>query len=265
MKKIKKLNLSKIEIIKLFNLDKVTRQEIASKYIDFRIVPKCFGPSVKLDERMCVVLEEAKRTLTPNEVYKELHGLFAVDKWQMAAHKQCNDVEVLVLFSNIGNNRKSVTDAMADCGWFLVGEQDVNLNDGNWIILSFDPMFQDDVSDTVMQQGVLYHWAPMYALESIRKNGLEPRTENKRGNHPERVYFFSGKMPLNDLVGFGKDICSENRNNLNDCRYVLLSVETGDLRGVSFHHDPHADLAFWTEERIDPSIIKVVSTYDFNQ
>jgi hypothetical protein len=257
--------LSKEEIIKLFQLDKVSKKEILSQCIDFRFLPKKFGTKSKIDENLNIILEEAKRTYSPEEVYQELNGLFYINRWQMVSKKECNDVEILIIFSNIGNNKELVIDAVKNCGWFLVGEQDVKLNDGKWIILNFDPMYQEDVFDIVTLQGKLYHWTPLYALDSIMKDGLKPRTENKKGSHPERVYFLSGKLSVQTLYGIGKELCSNNGNPLNNGKYVLISVDTGDLKGVVFHYDPHTEQSFWTDKRIDPSLLHVDATYDFSK
>lgn len=261
--KVKKLHFTKDEIVKMFHLDKVSAEEIRLRSIDYRFTSKNLGPTIQLDENMRVILEEAKRTFSYREVIRELCGLFSIGRWQVIEKREENDVKVMILASKIGVNKTLVVDGMKDCGWFLVGEQDVKMNGEPWIILSFDPMFQDDIYNIVMECRRIYHWTPLYALETILKNGLVPRSENKLGNHPERVYFFSDNIPDRDLIDFGRAICRKNKDPRNDKRYALLYVETKDLKKVPFSYDPHADQAFFTTEKIDPSILHIEKKYDF--
>jgi len=260
---IKKLNLSKKEIINLFHLDKVDKREIEQMMFDFRFFPRKFGSSFRTDENYNVILEEAKRTYSYEEVIKELRILFSIGKWQVIKKQEANKVEILILVSNIGNNKKSVIDALDNCGWFFIGEQDVVINNKQCIILNFAPMFQEDVSNVVMTTEHIFHWTPQYALDSIMKYGLVPKSENKLGKHPDRIYFMSGNIPYDNILNFGKRLCKENKNSKNNKKYVLLKINTCDARGIKFYYDPHAEQSFYTTETIKPDIIHVERIYDF--
>jgi hypothetical protein len=260
---MKKLNLSKQDIIKMFHLDKINKDEIKNQCFDFRFFPKRFGSSIKMDESSHVIFEAAERTLSPEEVKKELSRAFSINDWQIHTRKECNDVEVLILISNIGNNKKSVIDSLSNFGWFFVGEQDVILDNINWIVLSFDPIYQEDISGIFVNVAKILHWTPYYNIDNIKENGLVPKSENKLGMHPDRVYFFTGNVNIDTVISFGKSLYEHNKNINNDGRYVLLSVKTSDLRGIKFSYDPRAEQSYYTYETINPDIINVEMIYDF--
>lgn len=247
----------------MFHLDTVSKDDIKNQCFDFRFFPKRFGSSIKIDESSHVVFEAAERTLSPEEVKRELSIAFSINGWQIHSRTECNNVEVLVLISNIGNNKKSIIDSLTNFGWFFVGEQDVILNNVNWIILSFDPIFQEDISGIFVNIQKILHWTPCYNLNDIKENGLVPKAENKLGMHPDRVYFFTGNSNIDIVINFGKSLYEHNQNINNDGQYALLSVKTSDLRGIKFSYDPRAEQSYYTYETIKPDIINVEMIYDF--
>lgn len=44
--------------------------------------------------------------------------------------------------------------------------------------MSFDPMFQKDVSAEARQYNYLYQWTPLYHYNNISLEGLKPRKNN---------------------------------------------------------------------------------------
>ena len=267
---MKKQSYTKKEIITMFHIDQISTSDFMKQYRDFKTIPHSYGNIINLDESHNVILEDAERTVPPENVKEIIQKEFRLDSWQVNIEIAENDVRVLYMIADLGNNQKMLEDAMNNLGWFLVGTENANFNAGgtsrtNWIILWFDPMFQADVSEVVMKKEALMHWTPYYNYHSIMKNGLVPKSENKKGDHPDRVYFFPSDVSYEDGRRLGQSICYSNKDQRNDGRYVLLFIETKDLKGFSFCYDPHTQQSYYTTQTIPPEVIQLVGGYDYSK
>ena len=260
----KQLNLSTDDIIRIFELDKIPDDVLKSIAIDFRFFPRKFGIRTRIDESSNVILEDAKRTLTPDEVKNELRGAFYMDSWQIRVQKGHNKIDLLIFVSLIGKNREMIIDALTNFGWFYVGEKILHNRVGDeCVVLNFEPMFQEDISGVLKELDKILHWTPAYLIDEITKNGLSPKAENKLGNHQPAVFFMSGNMPYPMVMILGKGLCVNNKDPRNDGMYILLSVNTCDVRGIPFFYDPNAENSFYTKETISPEIIHKEFGVDF--
>jgi hypothetical protein len=265
---MKKLNYTFEQISSIFGLDKLYPSEIMKQYKDFRRIPYSVGEKISLDESHNVILENALKTIPPEETKTIVSSKFQLSDWQITVELAKNDIKVLSVIADIGNNKQIFIDAMSNLGWFLVGEDEVYINvrsnvKTNWIVMCFDPMFQNDVSNKVMEREGLLHWTPLYNYEEIKKNGLIPKSENKKGSYPERIYFFGDNRSFQDDMKLGRDICNSNKDSRNDGRYVLLYIKTENLRGIQFYYDPHAELCYYTNKPIPSNVINVAGGYNF--
>jgi len=261
--KVKHIEYSLEDVVRIFRLDRVSKEEIQAQCFDFRFYPRKFGMRLRLDESSSVILEEAKRTLTPREVNVEMKTAFYFGDWQMASKTEANNVEILLLFSVVGNNKKTVIEALNNFGWFLVGEGNVTLDNRNWFVLTFTPMFQEDISSVLKEMDKIFHWTPQYAIEKIKSEGLVPKSEKKRGDHPDAVYFFSDNVNIPEIINFGRELCIANKDSRNNWIYALLSVNTYDVRNIPFYYDPFTERSFYTKDKIDPNIIHIEAIYNF--
>lgn len=113
-----------------------------------------------------------------------------------------------------------------------------------------------DVSEKIYNDsnGILYHITSENNVEKILKYGLEPRSENKKGWHPKRIYFCDFNSDTEKLKNFGEI--------LNNDKYCVLKI---DLKKqprykIKFFEDPQTDLvkAYYTCESIPPMCISKV-------
>jgi hypothetical protein len=106
---------------------------------------------------------------------------------------------------------------------------------------------------------------PLFSSKEKRKSVILPKSENKKGDHPDRVYFFPSDVSYEDGRRLGQSICYSNKDQRNDGRYVLLFIETKDLKGISFCYDPHTQQSYYTTQTIPPEVIQLVGGYDYSK
>lgn len=260
---IKHLNYTRDEIIKMFGLNNIPNDEILGQVYDFRMIPYIFGNKIHVDKHKNVVINESMRTIAPETIKAECEDVFKLKNWQILIKEVANKIKIVVLVSDNPYNKESIIKSMDNFGWFYVGEEQTEYLGAMWTVIEFNPVHQEDISNFVMQCNDILHWTPKYNLNDIFKNGLEPRSENKKGNHPERIYFMTDKFDLASYRDFGRDLYESNKDPRNDGKYALLAVNTDGLRGYEFYFDPYLNNAFFTDKQIPPHLIQLLQMYDF--
>lgn len=130
--------------------------------------------------------------------------------------------------------------------------------------MSFDTMFQKDVSDEARQYQYLYHWTPLYNLESIIKNSLIPCSENKLFDYPNRLHLIKGNTSQNEIFNIGRQLCATNKKRQNNGDYVLLSINLSQVpNNTEIYYDPRYEWGYYTKVQIPYSAIKPIFGYNF--
>ena len=120
-----------------------------------------------------------------------------------------------------------------------------------------------DVSEKIYNNsnGILYHITSKDNVEKILKYGLEPRSENKKGWHPKRIYFCDFNSDTEKIKKFGEI--------LNDDKYCVLKIDLKQQPRykIKFFEDPQTDLvkAYYTRESIPPMCISKVDNIKLNK
>ena len=155
---------------------------------------------------------------------------------------------------------------MESCGWFLSRTKEVDDKGKKWKILSFDPIFQDDVSYEARTEKVLYHWTPEYRYESIKEEGLFPRSENNMFKYPNRLHLAKGSLSDGQILNLGRQLYDVNKERANNGRYVLLKIDVSRLpMSIEFYYDPRYDSGFYVKDPIPSYAIVSARGYDFSQ
>lgn len=133
-----------------------------------------------------------------------------------------------------------------------------SLNSEKWIIITLDKihdhkLFLTDpgvigLSDFTWDPGAIgYHVSLHRKEKKILSIGLVPKSGNKIGMHPSRIYLFPSVEDCEDLIklGFPPD------------SYTIFEVNLSGLKNGK-RPDPHLKKAFYVIDNIPPQNLKVV-------
>lgn len=255
---------SKIE--NLVHFKNIPLDVLKRKYLDLSVFlsSAAYGGRFRYDSG-AVLNEEAEVTLSPELTRKEICPKFNLDEWQFQNYSIANNIELILLLPDIAQNVQNMRDAMAACGWSLSTKETIGLDGMTWTAMTFDPMFQNDISSEAFGYGVLYHWSPSYNKESILKHGLIPKSENRRFDYPERVHVLKGSIPYQMLISIGQELSDANSDERNNGDYILFSVNTAKIpRGTEVYYDPRFEWGLYLKTSIPADALKVVLEYRFD-
>lgn len=97
----------------------------------------------------------------------------------------------------------------------------------------------------------IYHVTERTNVPKIKRNGLVPKSKNKKTFHLERVYFFTKDYGYNGFLNIIK-LLYENYNNFG---YIVYEVDTNKLKNVSFHYDVNMENGIYTTDNIPPEAL----------
>lgn len=182
------------------------------------------------------------------------------------------DVIVVVLPTKHSKTLKEITLSVEkSCGWFLSSKIDINMDGFEaWI---FEKKFDNEITQDVIDLGVIYHIFPSSRLAKALHVGLLPKKTtwlpfmldsehtfaDDKGGHfgwktIDRVYFFTEK-PSDEFL---KNNTFSSKEVLTD-KYTLLAIDTEKLLpNTRFYSDPRSENAVYTLNNIPPSAITVV-------
>lgn len=255
-----------LDIEKIFKISSIPIEKLEKQYKDLSFVVSSSGYGgnfLGVDGK--IIKENVSNTLSVEETKKQIQNKFKFEDWQVSVEKGANNIQLIVLFPYIGSNTELIKDAMSACGWSIAQEGISKINNMTWLALSFDPMFQDNVSSEMFNYQYVYHWTPFCNLNYIMQNGLIPKSENKLFKYPNRLYLLKGNIPQNELFNIGKQLSKINNNTNNDGIYVLLQIATNKLNpNIQVYYDPRYEYGYYVKDSIGPEAIKPMFKYNFN-
>jgi hypothetical protein len=187
---------------------------------------------------------------------------------QISKSKMENGVEqILVIFPCVNNNEKMLIKAFNLCGYHLSYPKLDNIVKNNWMILQFEPKFQDDISQTIKKtEKYLLHITPKYNLKKILNIGLSPKTKNNLFDYPNRIYLLKGSTPPNEIMFLINKLHEANQNEFNDGEYALILLNINELSdNISLFLDSNFENGLFTTDYIKPNAIYNVEIININQ
>lgn len=211
------------------------------------------------DREIFETLKESE-TLTKTPVQSIKSGLqnkYGLNDDMIQISKAANDVEIFILVGNIGDNVEELISDMDKFGFFLSRRID---GSNNFSALRFEPKKQKTVIFNRESSSFLFHLTPTRNLNKIQKEGLIPKSENKKFKYPPRVYFIRGDVPeyrFKDVVEALEGVKEEK-----DDDYSILTIDRRLLPAeVKFFYDPNFNNCIYTSSRIPPRAIIKVENY----
>ena len=186
---------------------------------------------------------------------KKRYGKYAyIDRFE-------NDNGVWVFRIGIYNDEegiKVVDKDMALCGYFPSMKE----IKGEMIYMFYEPRHQDKINDLVQDEEYIYHLTRTVRVEKILKNGLSPKTHNKKFTYPDRIYFFLHEPNKEECLLLMKQFYVEEAKTpdkkIYDGPYTLLAIDTEKVKECNFSYDPNAFECIYTYDNVPPTAIEVV-------
>lgn len=131
-----------------------------------------------------------------------------------------------------------LADLLRVIGWYTA------IADNRHIII--EPRYGTEISDI---PATLYHATHKDNLSKIQRSGLVPKTKNKMGNHPERIYAaesldLAKEFSQHFIHGFFRDA-------------AFLEIDTQKTNN-KWYSDPNFPGGFYTLTNIPPGALRVV-------
>lgn len=259
-------NMISQDVFEIFKLHNVSPEEFNEQYVDLigEITLSGYGGNFMGTQGGGILCVESTTTLSVEDTKAQIQKKFRLKDWQFATSKGANGIELFVLIPSIFKNTRLIQKAMYACGWSLGTKELTRINNRRWWKMSFDPMFQENVISEIKKYTFLFHWTPQYNVESILKNGLQPRSENSAYQYPNRVHLLKPNITQYEALNIGQQLCSMNDNSKNNGEYVLLGISTKRLSDdMEIYYDPRYDGGYYTKTSIPPDAIQVLDTHTF--
>lgn len=250
---------------KVFHWSLIPDEELEMQYWNLSAMVSMSGyggPFMGVDGK--ILKEEATYTMSIYETKQIISQKFKLEDWQIGTLKGMNEISLMFLIPNIDDNIELLNDGMAACGWCYSNSIKVKRKNMDWIALTYDPMFQENVATEAKEYRFLYHWTPEYKYSRIKREGLWPRSENFVFKYPNRLHLLNGDLTDEQMLNIGWQLFSNNKEVNNNGRYVLLKIDVQSLPDdYKIYYDPRFQGGYYTKEPIPYNFIYPAYGYDF--
>ena len=247
----------------VFDINSISEKDARQQFINFKIVaiPDHYGSPFLKDKQGKYIIDEIIESLPLSEVKGLIAKKYSLQDWQFKIVTNANKIEIALIIPNIDTNKDMLEDDMLQLGYFSGIALPFKLHNMDWIQLQFEPLYQNDETNDLKNKGVLYHITPKYNIDSIKKNGILPKSENNLFNYPNRIYLVKSDITATQMEHLVKQLCQHNTNPLNNGEYCILKINTRKLpETVKLYLDPNYEMGCWTSDEIPPNCIENILT-----
>lgn len=251
-------------MINIFDID---INILRNAYHDLRLVPTItvFGDKMS---NLPSINEDFGDVVSPDMVVKSIIRKYGLSTQLVRKIEAHNKIYIYVITALIGDNDKLIEEDMQKMGYFLGYRQPPQTIDGmTFQVLQFEPtsQIQNDDTETIKSTyKFLFHWTPLYCLQSIIENGLIPNSKNNVFSYPLRIYLMKGDSDIKQMEKLGQQLCLINNNVENDGNYALLRIDIDDIdNGIRFYYDSNSDIGIYTEQKIPKDKITFLKQFHF--
>ena len=123
----------------------------------------------------------------------------------------------------------------------------------------YEPRYTREID---VKGGKLYHITTDIAWDKIEFLGLTPKNQNKKSDHPSRIYLLNINRDeaLAEFKGFATQLLQSYKEAYRVKEMCLLEIDASKLTRHEFYEDPNTQDAkgVWTERNIHPVAIKLI-------
>ncbi len=120
---------------------------------------------------------------------------------------------------------------------------------------------ESEERESFISKSFAYHVTPDIYIESIKMEGLTPKSESKVENHPERIYLYLN--PESSYKTLTSDLWHSSKHKDKIKNYYVLEIDLTKIPEHKFYSDPQSLFGYvgiYTTQPIPPIVIKVVET-----
>lgn len=221
-----------------------------------------------INENIHVNLNEGLyKTYPPETAKRYIQTLFGLSDGQIDLVRKNVDkpeeCRIVVLYSDEYDNKKNMTRAMNLCGYTI--SKSMKHDDG-YLEEVYIPINLPDINEIVRKYDVILHVTPLYYKDKILKNGFVPRSKNVMFSYPDRVFFFRGNIPPQELFFQVADFDDKRKNKLNNRNYCMFAVNPRKIPDdVGFHTDLTYPFGIYTNDNIPSSAIEYYKVFNLDE
>ena len=246
----------------IFDLSDVTIEDLKKQYVDYNF--RGLITDNNDYESMIVEAEEHKYSVDLNLVRNQLIRKYNLYDFQFSIETGSHGIKYAILIANVESNFKMIKEDFKHFGYYFSYVKEVNLYGMKWLALQFEPMYQDCRNDIIKSMTYIYHLTPYYNVESIKKNGLVPKSTNYKFNYPDRIFFIKEDTSIPIIKKLAKRLSDANKDFLNIGKYYLITLNTHLIpEHIKFYLDPLYDYGLFCEEPVPSSAIVDITEFKF--
>ena len=261
----------KFNLIDTISLDGIPIEMLIKQYFDIHLV-NCvcgFGSLLIKDKNGRYLSENDERVAPVEDVRKSILNKYPFDDWQFKIYQRGHDIQICVCIADFDMGVTEIINDFNQMGYFLSLTRTLKDKENRkWKSLQFEPLYQVSETTEILDNGDLMHLTPLYNFEKIKEEGLIPKSDNNKFSYPNRIYFFMGNIPMNQLQSVCQKLYKENRNYLNDGKFCLLKLDSKKLKQngeINFYHDPNFSYGTFTEQPVPKEFFKSYRLINFKK
>ena len=204
------------------------------------------------------------KTYPPNTALRYIKDLFSLNDEQIRINskngKTPEEKRIQVKYYDVYNNREKMAKAMLLCGYTLSKYQ----KEGDDIVEEiYTPINLPNLNDIVRKYSFITHITPSYNKDKILSKGFVPKSKNEMFSYTDRVFFFKGDTPMQEILFQAMDFDNHLKNKRNNHIYTIFILNTSKIpENVHFHTDLTYPCGIYTTENIPPQCIKSCQDFD---
>lgn len=255
--------IKEIGTMHTFESNGIDYKTIEDAYIDFRLIP-----TMTVFDGTPPINESFGDILPPDIVVKKIINKYGLPAQFVRKVEAYHNIYIYIMTALVGDNDKLIEKDMKKMGYFLGHRKPPQtINGMTFQVLQFEPesQLQNDETNSIRKNCKnLYHWTPMYNVNSVMNYGLFPNHRNKKFFYPSRIYLMEDTFDLQKILDLGQKLCFVNDSVKNNGEYGLLRVDVQKLgNGVKLYYDSNSEIGVYTEDNIGKNAISFLERYKF--
>jgi hypothetical protein len=207
------------------------------------------------------------KTYPPSTARKYIINLFNLDESQIQIYgangSSPEEKRLWVVYYNGYGNREKMEKAMRLCGYTISKHME---RANNVIEEIYIPITLPNLNDIVRKYSFITHITPFYNKEKILRIGFVPKSKNEMFSYTDRVFFFKGDTPINEIIFQAFEFDNRLKNKKNNHIYTIFTIDTNKIpNNVSFHTDLTYPCGIYTTDNIPPNCIKGYTDFNAEQ
>ena len=204
------------------------------------------------------------KTYPPSTAVRYIKNLFGLEDKDIWVHDNQNsspeEKRLVTVYADVYGNREKMKKAMLLCGYTLSKCQK---DDDGTVREIYIPINLPNLNDIVRKYSFITHITPSYNKDKILSKGFIPKSKNEMFSYTDRVFFFKGDTPMQEILFQAMDFDNHLKNKRNNHIYTIFILNTSKIPdNVHFHTDLTYPCGIYTTENIPPQCIKSCQDFD---